>query len=100
MDYGPMRAALLATYGEPVTVTVGAVTTALTGAFLSPYVGGDVRGAPVNRPDPQILFHASAWAATTAKNGDTVTRAGTVYTVVDVQPQDDGFTVVALRKYA
>lgn len=95
-----MRAALLAVHGESVTVTVGAVNTALTGAFLAPYVGGDLRGAPINRPDPQILFQSSAWTATTAKNGDTVTRAGTVYTVVDVQAQDDGITVVTLRKYA
>lgn len=100
MDYGPMRAALLAVHGESVTVTVGAVNTALTGAFLSPYVGGDLRGVPINRPDPQILFQTSAWAATTAKNGNTVTRAGTVYTVVDAQPTDDRITIVTLRKYA
>lgn len=95
-----MRAALLAVYGESVQVTVGGVPTSLTGAFLAPYVGNDLRGVPINRPDPQILFHTSAWAATNAKNGDTVTRAGTTYTVVDAQPTDDGLTTVVLRKYA
>lgn len=100
MDYGPMRAALLGTYGESVTVTVGGVGKPLTVAFLAPYVGDDLRGVAINRPNPQAIADQAAWNTTGAKNNDTVTRAGTVYTVVDAQPTDDGFTTVTLRKYA
>lgn len=87
-------------FAEQVVVAVGAVNTTLTGIFIAPHVGDALGGAPVNLPSPQILFQTSAWVATTAKNGDTVTRAGTVYTVVDVQAHDDGLTTVTLRKYA
>lgn len=100
VDYTGMRNGLLAAYGEPVTVTVGAVNTALTGAFLAPYVGMDLGGVPVNRPDPQLIARSAEWAATNAQNGNTVTRTAVSYTVVDAQPADDGLTTVTLRKYA
>jgi hypothetical protein len=100
VDYTGLRDGLLSSFGEPVTVTVSAVLTALTGAFLAPHVGMDLNGAPVNRPDPQLVVRTAEWAATNAQNGNTVTRAAVVYTVVDAQPDDDGLTMVTLRRYA
>jgi len=100
IDYSGMLSGILATYGEPVIVTVGGADFPLTAAFLEPYVGTAVGGVPVNRPNPQLLLGTDAWLATGAKNGAKVLRADTEYTVVDAAPSDDGMTVVNLRKYA
>ncbi len=100
VDYTGMRRSLLATFGEPVQVTVGGVTSPLTAAYLAPYQGVDVGGVQVNRPDPQFLVETALWAATGAGAGNTLTRAdATVFTVVDARPEDDGLTVVTARRY-
>lgn len=99
VDYAALRASVLATFGEAVTVTVGAVQTALTAAFLSPNVPTDLGGVPGTRPNPQIVVDGAEWAATSARNGDTITRGVIVYTIVDAQPADDGMTTVILRRY-
>jgi hypothetical protein len=101
MDYGLTLAAILATQGEAVTVTVGGTPHPLTVAFLAPHVGANFAGVPVNRPEPQVLADAAAWTATGANTGDTLERGGKVYTIVTSPVEDDsGAVLVTLRRYA
>ena len=100
VDFTGLRSGILASFGEPVTVTVGGVEHPLTAAFLEPHVGQDFGGVPMNRPDPQIVVCATDWAEIEAEREDIVTRNGIRYTVVDPQPSDDGLIVVTLRRYA
>lgn len=100
MDWSGLRDGLLASFGEPVTVTVNAVQSPLTAAFLAPYTAMDISGVPVNRPDPQIVARRDAWEALAPAAGDTVTRGSTVYTIVDVMPDDADLVTVTLRRYA
>jgi len=101
MDYGLTLAAILATQGEAVTVTVGSTPHPLTVAFLAPHVGANFAGVPVNRPEPQVLANAAAWVATGAAPGDTLERGAAVYTIVSsAVPDDSGAALVTLRKYA
>jgi hypothetical protein len=100
VDYTAMRQSLLAVFGEPVQVMVGAVTSPLTAAYLAPYQGMDVGGVPVSRPNPQFMVDAAEWDVVGANRGDTITRNGTVYTIVDAQPTDDGLTTINVRRYA
>lgn len=100
VDFTGLRSGILASFGEPVTVTVGGVEHPLTAAFLEPHVGQDFGGVSVNRPDPQIVVHAADWDAIEAEREDIVTRNGIRYTVVDPQPSDDGMITVTLRRYS
>lgn len=100
VDFTGLRSGILASFGEPVIVTVGGVEHPLTAAFLEPHVGQDIGGVPVNRPDPQIVVRATDWATIEAEREDIVTRNGIRYTVVDPQPSDDGLTTITLRRYA
>lgn len=100
IDYAGMRRSLLASFGEPVTVVVGGLDRPLTAAFLSPHVGIDASGVQINRPDPQFVAAGADWDATGAIAGDFITRAGVSYTVIDVQPVDDGMVNVFARRYA
>lgn len=99
VDFTGLRSGILASFGEPVIVTVGGVEYPLTAAFLAPHVSQDLGSVPVNRPDPQIVAKTADWAATEAGNEDTVTRGGVRYTVVDVQPDDAGLVQITLRRY-
>lgn len=99
IDYANMRKSLLASFGEPVTVTVAGLARPFTAAFLSPHVGLDVSGVLINRPDPQFIATAADWDATAAVAGDVIARAGVNYTAIDVQPTDDGMVVVLARRY-
>lgn len=100
MDYGLTTAAILATQGEPMTVTVGGTPHPITAAFLAPHMGATFAGVPINRPEPQLLARAADWLATGAGPGDTVERGATVYTIVDnVVADDSGSVLVPLRLY-
>ncbi len=100
VDFTGLRSGILASFGEPVIVTVGGVEHPLTAAFLQAHVGQDIGGVPVNRPDPQIVLRTADWEAIEAQREDIVTRNGIRYTVVDPQPADDGLTTVILRRYS
>ena len=100
VDFTGLRSGILATYGEPVTVTVGGVEHPLTAAWLAPHTGDDLGGVPVNRPDPQAVARAADWAATHAENEDIITRGGIRYTVVDVQPDDADLVQITLRRFS
>jgi len=101
MDYGLTLAAILATQGEAVTVTVGGTPHPITVAFLAPHEGANFAGVPVNRPNPQVLARAIDWIATGAAPGDTLERNAIVYTVVDsAVPDDSGSVLITLRRYA
>ena len=99
VDFTGLRTGILASFGEPVIATVGGVEHPLTVAWLAPHVGQDIGGVPVNRPDPQCVANANDWAAIESGTEDIITRAGIRYTVVDVQPDDDGLTLITLRRY-
>jgi hypothetical protein len=99
-DYGLTLAAILATQGEGVTVTVGGTPYPVTVAWLAPHVGVSFAGVPIDRPEPQVLANAAAWLATGAGPGDTLERGAEVYTIVDpALPDDSGAVLVTLRKY-
>lgn len=100
VDFTGLRSGILASFGEPVIVTVGGVEHPLTAAFLESHVGHDIGGVPVNRPAPQIVASAADWAAIEADREDMVTRNGIRYTVVDPLPSDDGMITITLRRYA
>lgn len=99
VDFTGLRSGILASFGEPVIVTVGGVEHPLTAAWLAPHTGQDIGGVPVNRPDPQCVARASDWAAIEAGTEDIITRAGIRYTVVDVIPDDADLVQITLRRY-
>lgn len=100
MDWSGLGIAVLSSFGQTVTVTVGGVDTPLTAAFLAPHRGANLAGVPVDRPEPLLLAKLADWEVTDADNGDTVTIGEDVYTVVNTQTDDAGLVTVTLRKYA
>jgi hypothetical protein len=104
MDYAPLRASVIDTFGEDMEAEVGGVRQPLRAVFLEPMT--DAVGDQAMRPNPQLRLPRAAWAATGAGHGDVVVRgaseieAGTRYTVVDVPPVADpaGLFDITLRQ--
>jgi hypothetical protein len=92
--------ALLAVWGEFVTVSVGAVDTVLTGAFRAPFVGMAVGGLQVERPDPTVTFKTSDLTPVGAQPGDTVTIGAETWQIVSIKPGDGGMTELLLRAFS
>lgn len=114
-----VNTALLETFGEAVTVHVTAgspkvtTDTALTAAYRGPWSGITVAGVMVEREGHELLFPTAdmldtdgvtvlytGWNTPAAANGDQITRAGVLYDIVDIQPDDGDMTSVKIQKAA
>lgn len=90
--------AVMAVYGQTVTVTVGATATDLTGVYLAPNDSAqNPTGSPFSRPDPRVLIRTSDLDGLGAAEGDTITIDATVYRIVNLEGDDGGVTTATVR---
>lgn len=99
MDRTAFNDAVIAQFGEPVTVTVGAVQTSINAAFLAPYKGDTVGNVAIERLDPELRLTDTVWTALGAAQGDTVSVRGITYTIAEIRPIYGGMVTLVLRAY-
>lgn len=93
------NAAQLASYGETVTITVGAVDNAgMQAIFLDPWKGQTQGGMQVERPQSEFQMRQSDWDGIGGAAGAVITRAdASAYTVTDPVPDQGDWVRLKVR---
>lgn len=96
-----MTDALLRSYGQTATLTVGGTPSSIEGVYSGPYQEIPVGNTLVSRRDHQLAVRSTDWVAASGRPGATVQLAdGSNFTVVSHAPDHGGMTKLLLRAYA
>jgi hypothetical protein len=117
MEFPALTQGMLAGLGEAVTVHVTAgspavtTDTDLTACYRGPWTGVTEAGVMVEREAHELLFPTDDELDTDGvtvvypgvsplgiKTGDQITRAGVLFDIVDIAPDDGGMTSVKIQK--
>lgn len=98
MNFAPLNDALMVGFGEAVTLTSAGTAYPITAAYQAPWQGVTLGHVPIEIEEPELLCRSADLPAG-LKRGDTVTRSGVTYSIVDIQPDDAGMTTLKLRDY-
>jgi len=91
--------AVLANFGELITVVVGTVSTELQGAYQAPWAGTPIGNTEVQSPNPMVIFKSDEFDAVGANPGDQILRNKKTFTIHSINPVDGDMTHVEMRAY-
>jgi hypothetical protein len=92
-----VNAAVLSTFGQTVTFTVGGVETSCVGVFDVPYTAQGPTDQQFSRPDYSVLVTTDDVDAIGPVAGDTVAIDSSNYIIVDLAPDIGGMTTLTVR---
>ena len=98
MDFARDLPAMLADFGEPVTLEHGADRRVLTGLFNAAHAAVEFGGTTVEAPEPTVEIPTGDLQACGAAPGDRLLVRGTWMTIISIRP-GDGTSLVAIREY-
>lgn len=95
-----LTATMLTVFGEETTVRVGVTETAVSGVITRDFADKAHGDMPVDVLLPFIEYDSGTFAATGAREGDSIFFDGLEYTIKKIRPDDGGMTRVEVSFYA
>jgi hypothetical protein len=91
---------MLTVFGETTVVRVGIAETTISGVITRAFEDKTHGDMLVDMPLPFIDYDSAAFAATGAREGDSVFFDGLEYTIKAIRPDDGGMTRVEVSFFA
>lgn len=93
-----LNAAALATFGQTVTVRVGAVETAVPGIVSRPSQSSAIAGLEIHEVAPSVQCRTTAFAPPGATVGNEIVAGGVTYVITTPPEADDGGMTTCLLR--